>query len=101
MASVEVHTVERPGWNDDGPVRVLPARVVDHSYRQSTAAPDCPFPAGPPPEWVDAMYAIHAAVQEALAADWTPEEIEREARQVANSFEAPTVIARRRGVDRG
>lgn len=85
---VEIHTVERGGWNDDGPTRVLPSRVVDHSWRQHTAEPGCPYPPGPPPEWVDAMNGLHTAVAKALAADWTPKDIETEARQVAASYES-------------
>lgn len=92
MRRVEVHAVN---WGEDC-YRVLPARIFDHSWKNSTGEPDCCFPRDPPPEFVTAMAALHDAFDQALAADWTPDQIVREARQVTGGF-LPTVF--RLGLD--
>jgi hypothetical protein len=57
---------------------VLLDRVTDRSWLKSTTA-------GPPPEYAPAMFGLDHAVCEALAADWTPEEIANEVRQLLES----------------
>ncbi len=55
---------------EDG--RVLLDRVVDRSWRHRQT------PTSPPPEYEVAIYSLDGAVQMALGADWSPDEIRRE-----------------------
>lgn len=56
---------------------VLLSRVTDRSWLKRGGPP--------PPEYVEAMFGLDAAVRDALGADWSPAEIVDEVRQLCES----------------
>jgi hypothetical protein len=61
--------------------RVLLDRVTDRSWRYKPIVDVV----AEPPEYVPAMYGLDHAVCQALAADWSPDEIKREVSQLLQS----------------